>query len=257
MKLAASSPFRPLAFLALALLGPAPAAQDQSGLPPASAGERVEAVVAALEAQYEVSRSLREAASEEYARAVVLRDRARVRLKEVEASLDAAVADSSLPAAALDAALRDLREVERDRDEARRRLSEALERVRAQQAEMEFLEEKIALLREDLGTERGLLTGTWDVTFLPSGTRGVFLLRQAGALITGQYTLGGGWAGSLRGTYVSGELHLERIDARRGRDAELKGALASGEDRIRGTWQAYQLSEGTQPQGSWVAVRRP
>jgi len=158
---------------------------------------------------------------------------------------------------ALDAALRELREVERERDEARRRLAETVQRVRTQQAEMEFLEEKIALLRQDIGADRGVLTGTWDVTFLPSGTRGVFLLRQAGALVTGQYTLGGGWAGSLRGTFVSGQLHLERIDARRGRDAELKGALASGDERIRGTWQSYQLSEGTQPQGSWVAVRRP
>ena len=50
----------------------------------------------------------------------------------------------------------------------------------------------------------------------------------SGEIWNGQYTLGGGWAGSLRGTFVSGNLHLERIDARRGRDAELKGAFAIG-----------------------------
>lgn len=233
------------------------AAQDEVALPGVDQSERIEAVLAALEAQQEVSGALREAAAEDYGRAVAMRERARAALKEAEARLDAAVADSSLPATALDAALRDLRAAERERDEARRRVDEAVARVRAHQAEIEFLEEKIAALRSDLGVDRGALTGTWDVTFLPSGTRGVFLLRQAGALVTGQYTLGGGWAGSLRGTFVSGALHLERIDARRGLDAELKGTLASGESRIRGTWQAYQLAEGTQPQGTWVAVRRP
>jgi hypothetical protein len=243
--------------LALALLVTGAVAQEGGSLRGVGDEERLEAVVAALEAQYQVSGALREAAAEEYRRAVEMRERSRVTLKEAESVLDAAVADAALPATALDAALRDLREAERVRDEARRRLAEAVHRVRAHQAEMEFLGEKIAALRSDLGTEHGALTGTWDVTFLPSGTRGVFLLRQAGALVTGQYTLGGGWAGSLRGTFVSGALHLERIDARRGLDAELKGTLASGEGRIRGTWQAYQLAEGTQPQGTWVAVRRP
>ncbi len=90
---------------------------------------------------------------------------------------------------------------------------------------------------------------------MPAGVTGTFYLEQSGTLVTGQYRLGPLGSGSLQGTFVGGKLHLQRIDAERGRDAELSGVLDPDGKRIRGTWQSFELVQGGIPRGQWVARR--
>lgn len=121
---------------------------------------------------------------------------------------------------------------------------------------LEVLSDRIARLRRTLPSDTESLTGTWEVTYLPSGDRGVFTLRQSGTLLVGEYTLEGGWKGSLQGTFVDGKLLLHRIDSKLGRSSDLEGTLAPDGRTIRGTWQNFILSGGQAVNGSWVARKR-
>ena len=91
---------------------------------------------------------------------------------------------------------------------------------------------------------------------LPIDQRGTFELKQSGTLLTGTYTLSGGFRGSLRGTLVKSKIHLERIDSRLGRSMDFEGSLSADLMQIRGTWQSYELAEGEGANGQWSATRR-
>jgi hypothetical protein len=112
--------------------------------------------------------------------------------------------------------------------------------------------ELLALLPEDVES----LTGIWDVRFVPTGEHGVFSIYQRGTLLTGEYILGGGWHGSLQGTVVDGKVFLERIDAVKGRFADMTGRLAGDGRNIRGTWMERDLTANRANEGSWVASKR-
>lgn len=137
------------------------------------------------------------------------------------------------------------------REDADNRLGE----LRSLLKEREALNRRIASLRTRLPQQEGILTGVWEVNWLPAGLTGTFYLDQSGTLVTGQYRLGPVGSGSLQGTFVNGKVFLQRIDAQRGRDAELEGVLDSDGNRIRGTWQNYELVQGGLPRGQWVARR--
>ncbi|TDI34381.1 MAG: hypothetical protein E2P03_03200 [Acidobacteria bacterium] len=100
------------------------------------------------------------------------------------------------------------------------------------------------------------LTGVWDVRFIPTRESGVFTIFQNGTLITGEYVLDGGWHGSLQGTVVGGKIFLERIDAVKGRFADLSGRIDSAGLGIRGTWNERDLTANRATEGSWVATKR-
>jgi hypothetical protein len=85
---------------------------------------------------------------------------------------------------------------------------------------------------------------------------GVFTLYQNGTLLSGEYVLSGGWHGSLQGTVIGGRVFLERIDARKGRFADLRGDLAASGLEIRGQWEERDLSDNRAARGSWVARKR-
>jgi hypothetical protein len=121
---------------------------------------------------------------------------------------------------------------------------------------IDMLQDRIGRLRKTLPSDAEALTGNWDVTYTPSGDKGVFSLRQSGTLLAGEYTLEGGWRGSLQGTVVDGKVHLSRIDAKLGRSQDLQGNVASDGRTIRGTWQNFILSGGSPVNGSWVARKR-
>lgn len=124
-------------------------------------------------------------------------------------------------------------------------------------AEREVITQRVAELRGSrLGREEPL-TGTWQVSWMPGGIGGTFYLDQSGTLVTGQYRLSNGMAGSLQGTFVNGKLYLQRIDSVRGRDAEIEGYLESDGTRLRGTWQNFELVQGGLPRGQWTARRVP
>jgi hypothetical protein len=102
------------------------------------------------------------------------------------------------------------------------------------------------------------LSGRWLVTIEPGSLKGTFDLRLDGTLVTGVYQLSGGWRGSLRGTLIGGDIHLERIDAQQGFVAVYSGRLAGSgsEKRLEGTWEATNLAAGMPGSGTWIA-RRP
>jgi hypothetical protein len=133
--------------------------------------------------------------------------------------------------------------------EIRREIRDTRERI-------DLLQDRIGKLRKSLPSDNEALTGTWDVTFTPSGDKGLFTLRQSGTILAGEYNLEGGWRGSLQGTLVDGKVHLSRIDAKLGRSSDLEGTVAPDGRTIRGNWTNFILSGGEPVTGSWVARKR-
>jgi hypothetical protein len=76
-----------------------------------------------------------------------------------------------------------------------------------------------------------------------------------GAIVTGDYTLDGGYSGSLRGTLVSDRLRLERVDSSLGFSTIYYGRVARDNASIAGTWEATTFGSGTAGAGVWKAVR--
>jgi hypothetical protein len=101
------------------------------------------------------------------------------------------------------------------------------------------------------------LSGKWNVVVEPGGLRGSFDLKLDGTLLNGTYQLSGGWKGSLRGTFIGGNLRLERIDAQLGFAATYLGRLAGpeGDRRLEGSWEATNLAAGMPVSGTWVGRR--
>jgi hypothetical protein len=195
-------------------------------------------------------------AARDYRRAAQSRRDALERLAQASRDLDRVVVRpqdltpdqiESLRSDAEDARLR----YESDQSAALRQL-DALARL---VSERDALGVRIADLRSRIPDQREQLTGEWAVSWMPAGVTGRFYLEQQGTLISGQYDLGNLGSGSLQGTFVGGKLFLQRIDARRGRDAEIEGVLDAGGAKLRGTWQSYELVQGGIPQGQWVARR--
>jgi len=128
-------------------------------------------------------------------------------------------------------------------------INEAHERIRV-------LQERIARLRRTLPADDESLTGTWEVSFLPSGDKGAFTLRQSGTLLVGEYILDGGWRGSLQGTFVDGKVLLHRIDSKLGRSSDLDGTITPDGRMIKGSWVNLVLSGGSPTTGTWIARKR-
>src|SRR5438445_771445 len=74
------------------------------------------------------------------------------------------------------------------------------EQIRETRDRIDLLQDRIAKLRKTLPSDSEALTGSWDVTFTPSGDQGVFTLRQSGTLMAGAYPLAGGGRGRRQGT---------------------------------------------------------
>jgi hypothetical protein len=137
----------------------------------------------------------------------------------------------------------------------------ATQRVRRDILEGEALiaatEEQIRRLGDEVGPEADPLTGAWSVVMEPGGLQGRLQLRLDGTLLSGTYRLDGDWSGSLRGTFVSGKVRMERIDSQIGFAATYYGQLIErgGVVRIEGNWEATQLAAGMPSGGSWMAVK--
>jgi hypothetical protein len=128
--------------------------------------------------------------------------------------------------------------------------------IRDAQERILILQDRIQGLRRMLPADDEALTGVWDVVYLPSGDKGAFTLRQSGTLLAGEYTLEGGWKGSLQGTFVDGKVLLHRIDSKLGRSSDLEGRISPDGMTLRGTWLNYLISGGEPNSGSWVANKR-
>ena len=121
---------------------------------------------------------------------------------------------------------------------------------------------KLELMDEQLGdagrreaADSGPLTAAWRVVLMPREQNGVFNLTQTGTLVSGTYTLAGGWSGSLQGTLVNRKVYLVRIDSKLGRSMEFEGAISGDGGTISGTWLNYDLGGEGGAQGQWSATR--
>jgi hypothetical protein len=135
----------------------------------------------------------------------------------------------------------------------------------AQQKRSSLLENRTMIAAIDLEVQRlaaeiggpdAPLTGSWQFMVEP-GQEGVAYIQQQGTLVTGTYSLSGGFTGSFRGTFVAGKVRLARIDSQFGFAAIFYGRLVGrGRGaRLQGNWEATQLTSGLPSMGSWTATR--
>lgn len=115
----------------------------------------------------------------------------------------------------------------------------------------------IAALEADLQVRKPAdgLSGRWAVTMDPGEQKGVFRMSLDGTLVSGDFTLEGGYSGSLRGTLVNDRLRLERVDSQLGFSTIYFGRLARDGGSIAGTWEATTFGGGAPGSGRWRAVR--
>jgi hypothetical protein len=116
----------------------------------------------------------------------------------------------------------------------------------------------IALLESEIGGKAkapDVVSGRWTVLVEPGEQKGVFRMNLDGTLVSGEYTLDGGYSGSLRGTLVNDRLRLERVDSRLGFSAVYFGRLTRDGGAITGTWEATTFGTGSAGGGRWRAVR--
>jgi hypothetical protein len=99
-----------------------------------------------------------------------------------------------------------------------------------------------------------VLSGGWNVTMDPGEQRGVFHLALDGTIVSGDYTLDGGFSGSLRGTLVGDRLRLERVDSQLGFVGIFYGRLPRDGGSLAGTWESTTFGAGAAGTGRWRAT---
>jgi hypothetical protein len=144
--------------------------------------------------------------------------------------------------------------------EANRRLIFAAQRTLVgriidRKRRLELMDEQLGAVAGWEAAESGPLTGAWQVVMMPKEQNGSFNLIQTGTLISGTYSLAGGWTGSLQGTLVNRKVYLVRIDSKLGRSMEFEGTLSGDGDTISGVWLNYDLGAQGGAQGQWTATR--
>jgi len=129
--------------------------------------------------------------------------------------------------------------------------------VASRRTHIEQIDLEVRRLEGSAQVQADELSGKWNVIVEPGGLRGTFDLRLDGTLVNGTYQLSGGWKGSLRGTFIGGNLRLERIDTQLGFAATYLGRLAGPEAdrRLEGSWEATNLAAGMPASGTWVGRR--
>ena len=159
----------------------------------------------------------------------------------------------------------DLRDEEERVVEAEARATAAREIRRAAVARLVERVRRIGLLQEEVARRRSAsrrvadpITGRWEATIDPGARKGTFRLVLDGTLVSGDYTLDGGFRGSLRGTYVGERITIQRIDSERGFDATFYGRVQPQQKRITGTWEATAIAPAIGPvAGTWSATLLP
>lgn len=215
------------------------------------------AAIYALKVQLEVEQKRLDDDLQRHGEVARKREEARGRLRRLYEDLDAMVegrADSDpaqIETKEAEVALAE-QQVAALTDSAR----EIRSNIRVAHDRIALLSDRMGRLRRTLPSDNESLTGSWDVSYLPSGDKGAFTLRQSGTLLAGEYALEGGWRGSLQGTIVNGKVLLHRIDSKLGHSQDLEGTLSPEGRTIRGTWQNFILSGGQPATGNWVAQKK-
>jgi len=215
------------------------------------------AAIYALRIQLEVEQKQFDDDLQRYADVAPEREDVRARVRRLSEELDAMVlgkTDSTVEE--VEKREGELARAERDLDMLVDEARDLRRRIRAGGDRIALLQDRLARLTKSLPTDTESVTGVWDVTYLPSGDKGVFTLRQSGTLLVGEYALEGGWRGSLQGTVVNGKILLHRIDSKLGQSQDLEGNLSPEGRTLRGHWQNLILSGGSVTTGNWVAQKR-
>ena len=210
------------------------------------------AAAVAVSAELEIEQTLLEQALERYDGHARRRARAVDRLNALHGALDEAV---RVGPEGVDALMEEVERAEAERAELMTAQHVLVAKINERRRRIALLRDKLESLQSAEEKTAGPLAGRWDVVLLPLEQRGVFVLRQTGALVSGTYTLEGGWTGSLQGTLVDGKVHLVRIDSRLGRSMELEGRLSGDRKRITGNWLNYELAGGDSSNGQWSASK--
>lgn len=123
------------------------------------------------------------------------------------------------------------------------------------------IRQRIADLDREVGGGHGrhddALSGDWRFRLDPGEQEGEMHLSLDGTLVSGDYSLQGGFSGSLRGTLVGDRLKLDRIDSKLGFVSVFYGNLNRQSQSMSGTWEATDLSAGYVTSGSWSAKKKP
>lgn len=141
--------------------------------------------------------------------------------------------------------------------EAEQEVRSLLDKRRALADRIVDRKRSIALLEAELATKKAsdTISGRWTVSLEPGEQRGVFRMSLEGTIVSGEYTLEGGYSGSLRGTLINDRLRLERVDSKLGFTAVFIGRVARDGSTIGGTWEATTFGTGGPGSGRWLAVR--
>lgn len=102
-----------------------------------------------------------------------------------------------------------------------------------------------------------VLDGHWVITAMPMGLHGDLFLEQKGTLLSGEYRLENGQNGNVQGTFVNGQMILERIDSQYGRIGRYEAVLSRDQNTLRGTWYSYDVSSGQPLTGALAVDRAP
>jgi hypothetical protein len=159
--------------------------------------------------------------------------------------------------ASLTARSQDLRRAEAEVAELVATSQQIRTTMAAGMAHIEELEAEVKRLEEAAKRSGDEISGRWLVSIEPGGMKGTFDLKLDGTIASGSYELAGGWKGSFRGTYINGNLRLERVDSQLGFVAVYTGRInwEGGEKRLEGGWESTNLAAGMPASGSWVALR--
>ena len=245
---------RAIGAAAILLLAAAPGTRAQDLKRP----EEQLAAIYSLKVQLEIEQRRLDDALQRYGEQANTREEARSRLARLYEELDNMVQGrANADAALMQDRENEIQRLEQQVDAATQEGRLIRAQIRDEHQRISLLADRIARLRKTLPSDNESLTGQWDISYLPSGDKGVFSLRQSGTLLSGEYTLEGGWKGSLQGTFVGDRVLLHRIDSKLGRSSDLEGSLAPDGRTLRGTWQNFILSGGEPASGQWIAKKRP
>lgn len=159
---------------------------------------------------------------------------------------------------------------ERDAGDARDLLAAAEKRQLLEEKQLRLLRDLNAAYGELAATQdlladskakmrrtQQVLDGHWVLTQMPAGLHGDLFLDQRGTILSGEYRLENGQTGNVQGTFVNGQMILERIDSQYGRIGRYEAVLSKDQNALRGTWYSYEVSSGQPLVGALAVDRAP
>lgn len=194
-------------------------------------------------------------------RSAVARHRTLAR-EESAARQEVAASAEQLATGLASAPVSQLRDLERAHAEARARLEAVETAAREARSEIYALRDRLDVLRSELARRSNPtdlpdpLTGAWLLTLEPQDVRGLMDLELDGTLVRGTVGLGDGTFGSVRGTFVRGEIRLERVSADGGLDLVLEGRYDPASRTLAGNWRPTVHGRGEPAGGEFVATPR-